>query len=92
VTQVITGNRRNFSPFVAIDRRFRRFDIAGSARLNFYKTKNFLLPCNQINLTLVARRAEVAVDDNVSQLAQMEVGHFFATLANVLMRRSLVWR
>jgi hypothetical protein len=92
MTQVITRDGRDFTPFVAINRRLGRLDIARGTGLNLYKTKNFLLPGNQVNFTLAARRAKVAIDDNVAQLSEVEIGHFFATLANVLVRGALVGR
>jgi hypothetical protein len=82
--QVLTGDRRDLAALVAVNGCLRSLHVVRSPRLNLYKTKNILLPANQVNFAGTLRRAEVARYDDVPQFPEMEVGFFFAMLANVL--------
>ena len=46
-----------------------------------------MIPCDQIDLTRAARRAEVSRHNHVAELSQMEIRRFFPPDAGALMRR-----
>ena len=61
-------------------------------RLDFHKAKNVAFPCNQVDLSAAARRAEVPGNHGVAQLSEVEVGCFFSTLARELMLSNFLRR
>jgi hypothetical protein len=77
---------------MAVHRRFGSLHVNGCSGLNFNKTKNIVVPADQVDFSPLPHRAVVPGDDDVTQLAQMEVSVFFAVPAGALMLRLPVRR
>jgi hypothetical protein len=88
--QVIARHFRYFPPLVPVYGRLRRFHVARGARLHLDEADHIMIPGNEVNLSVAARRAEVARHDRVAELPQIEVSIFFATRSGAKMGRAFI--
>src|SRR5215469_2795715 len=86
MAQRVLNQCGDFPSLVAVDGGLWSLDVHRSSRLSFYKTRNILLPGDEINLSGAARRAEIAAEHDVSLLSEVKGLLFFAGLSDVLMR------
>ncbi len=71
--QVLPCDCRNQPALVAVHCRLAGFDIARGSRLNFHKTKDVLVPPDQIDFSPAAWRAEIPCHHGVTQPPQVEI-------------------
>jgi hypothetical protein len=77
---------------VAVHCRLGRLYVERCTGFNLNKTKNIVVPADQVNFSPLPWRAVVSGHDDVTQLAKMEVSVFFAAPAGALMLRLSVRR
>lgn len=92
VAQVITDDLGNFPALVPIDSRLGGLHFARRSGLNFNKTKDIMVPTDQVDFSVVTGGAVIALDHGVAELAQMEVGVLFALRADALTDRTSIRR
>jgi len=77
---------------MAVHCRLWGLHILRCPRLNFNKTKNIRVPADEIDLSAVTWRAEIARHNRIAQLSQVEVSVFLTLRAGALMSRPRVSR
>jgi hypothetical protein len=90
--QVLSGYRRHFAAFMAVDGCLGSLHVARRPRLNFNKTKHICIPADQVDFSRLPRRAVVAGHDHIPLAPQMEAGIVLTAPAGALVRRPLVGR
>ena len=85
--QVVTHHSPERPAFLPINRRFGRFDLMTRSRLHFYEAENIMVPSDQVNLTVMPRRAVVPRHHDVTLLSQIEIGVFLATPPDLVPQR-----
>src|SRR5882724_10757303 len=85
--QILVRHGDEFTLFVAIDCQMGGLDVAGGARLDLDEAEDVSLPANEVDFSATPKRAEISRDHDVSELAQVEVGRFFAPPPGLLMFR-----
>lgn len=85
--QILPGESGDCLPLLFIDRRLGRHEIAPAAGLDLDKAKRFLLPGDQVDVSMTSRRAKVAGNDNEAEFAEIEVSFVFAARAGFKMGR-----
>jgi hypothetical protein len=76
--QILPRDLRDFSPFMAIDRSLRSFNVFSCPRFNFYETKHILVPANQVDFSAAPRRSKISGNHDVAGTADMKVGIVFS--------------
>jgi hypothetical protein len=84
---VLSGHLSDFLPLVSIHRRLRSFHAVRCSGFNLNKTKYIVIPRDQVDLTMTARRAEVSRHDHIPEPAQVEVSVFFPANTRALVHR-----
>lgn len=62
------------------------------AGLDLDETQYIFVPANHVNFSAAAGRAEISGDDYVTEMAEIEVGVFFAATSGVEMGRASFFR
>ena len=88
--QVIPRDLGDFASFVTIDSGLRGLYIAGCSRLNLNKTKDIVVPSDEVDFATVAGSTVVSGDNEVAEFPQMEVGVFLPPAAGSLVLWFLV--
>ncbi len=77
--QVLASHAGDLVPLPPVDCRFGGLYVARCAGFDLDEAEHMLVPANQVELTSMADGAPVARHNDVSHLAQMEVGLIFAS-------------
>ncbi len=77
-SQIFSCHLRHLAPFMTVYGRLRSFHIVRRPRFNFNKTKNILVPADQVDFPSATWRAKIARHHHVSQLPQVEERLFLA--------------
>ncbi len=88
--QVLSYHRGHLAPFVPVHGRFSGLHVARAPRFNLHKTKNILLPADQVNLPSATRRTKISRHHRVAQFPQMEVSRFLALAPHALVSGSII--
>lgn len=83
--QIIGNHFAKIAAFLAIDGRLGGLYVARGACFDFDEAQHVFVPADQVDLSVVTWRTEVARDHDVSALAKIKVGVFFATAAGAEM-------